>query len=85
MILFQGLDDPIVPPNQAEMIVGALKRNGKPVAYLPFVGEQHGFRQAPNIQRSLEAELYFYAQIFNLSLHDKIEPIEITNLKRMDS
>lgn len=85
MILFQGLDDPIVPPNQAEMIVDALKRNGKPVAYLPFVGEQHGFRQASNIQRSLEAELYFYAQIFNLTLHDEIEPVEIANLSRRDS
>jgi dipeptidyl aminopeptidase/acylaminoacyl peptidase len=80
MILFQGLDDPIVPPNQAEMIVDALQRNGKPVAYLPFAGEQHGFRQAANIQRSLDAELYFYAQIFHLSLHDEIEPIEIANL-----
>lgn len=85
MIIFQGLDDPIVLPNQAEMIVDALQRNGKPVAYLPFVGEQHGFRQAPNIQRSLEAELYFYAQIFNLSLHDKIEPIQIANLERRNS
>lgn len=80
MILFQGLDDPIVPPNQAEMIVDALRRNGKPVAYLPFAGEQHGFRQAANIQRSLDAELYFYAQIFHLSLHDEMEPIEIANL-----
>lgn len=80
MILFQGLDDPIVPPNQAEMMVDALKRNGKPVAYLSFIGEQHGFRQASNIQRSLDAELYFYAQIFHLSLHDEIEPIEIANL-----
>jgi dipeptidyl aminopeptidase/acylaminoacyl peptidase len=80
MILFQGLDDPIVPPSQAEIIVDALKRNGKPVAYLPFAGEQHGFRKAANIQRSLDAELYFYAQIFGFTPDKAIDPIEITNL-----
>jgi dipeptidyl aminopeptidase/acylaminoacyl peptidase len=80
MILFQGLDDPIVPPSQAEIIVDALKRNGKPVAYLPFAGEQHGFRKAANIQRSLDAELYFYAQIFGFTPDRTIDPIEITNL-----
>ncbi|MFP3952232.1 MAG: S9 family peptidase [Candidatus Bathyarchaeia archaeon] len=80
MILFQGLEDEIVPPNQAELIVEALKEKGLPVAYLPFEGEQHGFRKAENIKRSLEAELYFYSRIFNFKPADEIEPVEIENL-----
>ena len=55
LIVLQGLEDEIVPPNQSEMIVDALRAKGVPVAYLPFEGEQHGFRQAPNIIRALEA------------------------------
>ncbi len=80
MILFQGLEDKIVPPNQSELIVEALKKKGNPVAYLPFEGEQHGFRQAKNIKRSLEAELYFYSKIFGFELADDIDPVEIENL-----
>ncbi len=80
MILFQGLEDKIVPPNQAELIVEALRNRGKPVAYLPFEGEQHGFRQAKNIRRSLEAELFFYSRIFGFTTADYIEPVEIENL-----
>ena len=80
MILFQGLEDKVVPPNQSELIVEALRRRGRPVAYIPFEGEQHGFRQAKNIKRSLEAELYFYSKIFGFELADPIEPVEIENL-----
>lgn len=80
VIFFQGLDDRIVPPNQAEMMVKALKEKGIPVAYVPFPGEQHGFRKAENIKRSLDAELYFYAKIFGFELAETIEPIEIFNL-----
>ena len=80
MILFQGLEDKIVPPNQAELIVEALRKRGRPVAYLAFEGEQHGFRQAKNIKRSLEAELYFYSRIFNFKPADPIEPVPIENL-----
>ena len=64
LIVFQGLEDQVVPPNQAEMIVDALAAKGVPVAYLAFEGEQHGFRQAANIVRALEAELWFYGQVF---------------------
>jgi dipeptidyl aminopeptidase/acylaminoacyl peptidase len=81
VIFFQGLDDRIVPPNQAEMMVDALKAKGIPVAYVPFPGEQHGFRKAENIKRSLDAELYFYAKIFGFELAETIEPIEIFNLE----
>ena len=61
VIFFQGDEDAIVPPNQAEAMVEALRRKGNPVGYFLFAGEQHGFRQAGNIQRCLDAELYFYA------------------------
>jgi dipeptidyl aminopeptidase/acylaminoacyl peptidase len=80
MILFQGLEDKVVPPNQAEKMVQAVRAKGLPVAYLTFPGEQHGFRQAANIQRVLEAELYFYAKVFGFELADAIEPVEIYNL-----
>jgi dipeptidyl aminopeptidase/acylaminoacyl peptidase len=64
VIFFQGSEDKIVPPNQAETMVDALRKKGVPVCYVLFEGEQHGFRRAENIQRSLDAELYFYASIF---------------------
>lgn len=80
MILFQGLEDRIVPPNQAEKMVEALRAKGLPVAYLPFEGEQHGFRKAENIKRVLEAELYFYSKVFGFDLADAVQPVEIENL-----
>ena len=80
LILFQGLEDKIVPPNQAEMMFDAVKAKGLPVAYLPFEGEQHGFRQARNIKRSLEAELYFYSRVFGFEPAEPIEPVKIENL-----
>lgn len=80
VILFQGLEDKIVLPNQAEMMADALRKKGVPVAYVPFEGEQHGFRKAENIKRALEGELYFYSRIFEFELADKVEPVEIENL-----
>src|SRR5512139_519104 len=80
VIFFQGLDDPIVPPNQAEMMVAALRAKGLPVAYLAFPGEQHGFRRAETIRRCLEAELYFYSRVFGFELADPVEPVAIDNL-----
>jgi len=81
MIIFQGLEDKVVPPNQAELMVDALRRNGLPVAYIPFEGEQHGFRMAKNIKRSLEAELYFYSKIFGFIPFDDVETVYIENLE----
>ena len=63
VILFQGAEDKIVPPNQAEEMVEALRAKQVPVAYFLFEGEQHGFRRADNIKRALDAELYFYATL----------------------
>ncbi len=77
VIFFQGLEDLVVPPNQTEIIVEALRRRNIPVAYLAYPGEQHGFRRAENIKRTLEAELYFYSQIFKFPLAEKIDPVEI--------
>ena len=80
LILFQGLEDQIVPPNQAEMMFDAVKAKGVPTAYIPFEGEQHGFRRSENIKRVLEAELYFYAKVFGFELADEIAPVDIVNL-----
>jgi dipeptidyl aminopeptidase/acylaminoacyl peptidase len=69
VIFFQGAEDAVVPPNQTEMMVEALRRNGNAVGYFLFTGEQHGFRQADNIKRCLDAELAFYAvQVFGIGL-----------------
>jgi len=80
VIFFQGLEDKIVPPNQAELMVEALRAKGLPVAYVPFEGEQHGFRRAESIKRSLEGELYFYSQVFGFELAEPVEPVPIENL-----
>jgi dipeptidyl aminopeptidase/acylaminoacyl peptidase len=80
VILFQGLEDEVVPPNQAETMVAALARNGVPHAYLPFEGEQHGFRKAETNIRCLEAELYFYGRIMGFDPAGEPEPVEITGL-----
>jgi dipeptidyl aminopeptidase/acylaminoacyl peptidase len=63
VIFFQGAEDKVVPPNQTELMVAALKNRGIPVGYFLFDGEQHGFRKGDNIRRALDAELYFYATL----------------------
>jgi len=80
MILFQGLEDKIVPPDQSEKMFEAVRAKELPVAYLAFEGEQHGFRKAENIKRTLDAELYFYSKVFKFDLADPVEPVEIENL-----
>src|SRR6266702_3097684 len=80
MILFQGLEDKVVPPKQAEEMFEAMRAKGLPVTYLTFEGEQHSFRKAENIKRVLEAELYFYSKVFKFELADPVEPIEIENI-----
>jgi len=80
MIFFQGLDDRVVPPDQTERMVAALRAKGVPVAYLSFAGEAHGFRRAETIRRALEAELYFYGRIFGFTPADRIAPVAIEHL-----
>ncbi len=78
-IFFQGLEDAVVPPNQATKMVDALQKRGVAVAYVPFSGEQHGFRQAANIKTALEGEFYFYSRVFDFQPADALQPIEISN------
>jgi dipeptidyl aminopeptidase/acylaminoacyl peptidase len=80
VILFQGLEDKVVPPDQAERMVESLHRKGLPVAYVAFEGEQHGFRRAENIKRTLDGEMYFYSRVFGFDLADAVEPVLIENL-----
>jgi dipeptidyl aminopeptidase/acylaminoacyl peptidase len=80
LIVFQGLDDRIVPPAQSRTLVDALRAKHLPLAYLTFEGEQHGFRQTANIRRVLEAELYFYSRVLGFGLAGEVEPVPIENL-----
>jgi dipeptidyl aminopeptidase/acylaminoacyl peptidase len=79
LIVLQGLDDPVVPPGQATMIVEALRTKKVPVAYVSFEGEQHGFRQAANIRRALDSVLSFLSQIFGFELpaEEGIQPVAL--------
>ncbi|HHP7229557.1 MAG TPA: S9 family peptidase [Xenococcaceae cyanobacterium] len=81
VIFFQGLEDRVVPPNQAEMMFKTLKNKGLPVAYVVFEDEGHGFRRGANIKKALESELYFYARVFGFQPADSLEPVPIFNLK----
>ena len=80
LILFQGSEDKVVPPSQAQMMYEAVYAKGLPVAYLLFEGEQHGFRRSENIKRALEAEFYFYSKVFGFQAADPIAPVDIKNL-----
>jgi dipeptidyl aminopeptidase/acylaminoacyl peptidase len=82
LLVLQGLEDEVVPPNQATMIVEALKAKSVPVAYVAFEGEQHGFRRQENIRRAIESELSFYAQVFGFELpaDERIQMVEIEGL-----
>ena len=73
LILFQGLDDKVVPPNQSQKMADALRAKGLPVVYLAFDGEQHGFRKAETIVRCLEEELAFYRRVFGITAHGDTE------------
>ena len=82
VIFLQGLDDRVVPPNQAEEMVAALRAKGLPVAYLTFAGEGHGFRSAETIEAALEAEFAFFCRVFAITPADPLRPLEIENLDR---
>lgn len=80
LILFQGLKDMVVPPNQSQAMFDAVRAKGLPVAYVSFPNERHGFRALESNQRALSAELYFYGRVFGFTPADAIEPIRIENL-----
>jgi len=83
LLVMQGLQDEVVPPAQAELIVKALRDKRIPHAYLTFDDEQHGFRIAANIVRSITAELSFYAQVYGFTPADPVEPVEIAFADRL--
>ena len=80
IILLQGLDDEVVPPQQTEMMRDALTSRGVPVACIMFEGEGHGFRDARNQITALEAELSFYGQVLGFEPAGDIPPVEIVGL-----
>ncbi|WP_444885252.1 prolyl oligopeptidase family serine peptidase [Microbulbifer sp. PSTR4-B] len=80
VIFFQGLEDKVVPPNQAETMVRALKERGIPVSHITFANEGHGFRSGDSIKMALEGELEFYSRIFNFPLAEAGPGITIENL-----
>ena len=80
MIVMQGSEDKIVPPNQSRMIVDALDARKLPVAYLEFEGEQHGFRQASTIITAIRSELSFYGRVFGFEPDGETVPVDIRNL-----
>ncbi len=82
LIVLQGEDDKVVPRAQADDLVASLRERQVPHSYLLFAGEGHGFRQAANIQRSLESELSFYAQVFGFELADAIDPVPVDYLTK---
>ena len=81
ILLLQGDEDKIVPPNQAELMYEALLKKKIPTALKMYKGEQHGFRQAANIEDALNSELYFYSKVFGFTPADEIEPFKIDNLE----
>ncbi len=85
IIIFQGLDDKVVPPAQAIMMSDVLRKKGLPFAYVPFAKEQHGFRQPENIKRAMEAELFFYGCVMGFEPHDVIKPVKIENADNLDA
>jgi len=82
LIIFQGALDPVVPKNQALMILEALRARQTPVTYMEFEGESHGFRKAETIIASKQAELYFYGRVLGFEPADKLPEVRIENLAR---
>jgi len=78
LITFQGTEDKVVPPSQSRAIVAALKTQGVPVAYIEFEGEQHGFRKAESLIRSLESELAFYGKVFGFTPAGALPPVALS-------
>ncbi|KAL3933512.1 MAG: hypothetical protein SGBAC_010365 [Bacillariaceae sp.] len=80
VLLLQGSEDKIVPPNQAEMMHKALLEKGIPTCLKIYEGEQHGFRKAENIEDALDSELAFYGKVFGIDVPGAVD-IKIDNLK----
>ena len=81
LLLLQGQDDKVVPPNQSELIFETLRKNSRPVAYIAYEGEGHGFRKAESVVSATCAELSFYAQVLGFTPAGDIPRLEIENLQ----
>ena len=79
-IFFQGGEDRIVPPNQTQAMVAALRDRGIPVACIEFPEEGHGFRDGANIVRAIGAEYAFFCRVFGIPLEAGLPDLEIHNL-----
>jgi len=75
------IEDKVVPPNQSRLMADALRDRGVPVAHVEFEGEGHGFRDAANIRRALEAELWFYGRVFGFEPAGEPPDLTIDNLR----
>jgi dipeptidyl aminopeptidase/acylaminoacyl peptidase len=78
----QGMEDAVVPPNQAQVMYEGIKARGLPTALVLFPGEQHGFRSAGAIRRALDGEFFFYGAVlgFPTAMPPDLEPIPIANM-----
>jgi dipeptidyl aminopeptidase/acylaminoacyl peptidase len=83
LILFQGLEDMVVPADQAQIMFEALRDRGVPVAYLAFAGEQHGFRRAETVVSVMQAELEFYGRVLGFSPSGPEVALPIENEDRL--
>ena len=83
MIIFQGTEDKIVPPSQAEIMAKGLRDKKIPFSLIMYEGEQHGFRQSKNIISSLESELYFYSKVLGFKTFEELESINIENSENL--
>jgi len=84
LILFQGLDDPVVPPSQTQAMVAALDANRVPHAALFYEGEQHGFRRAEHIRRTVEAQLTFVGEVLRITPADDLAPLDIRHRDQLE-
>jgi dipeptidyl aminopeptidase/acylaminoacyl peptidase len=81
IVLFQGTEDTVVPPNQAELMAAAVRAKGLPVSLVLMEGEGHGFRLAENQIRALETELVFYGKVFGFQPAGDLPSLHVQNLE----
>ncbi len=80
LLIFQGLDDKVVPPNQSRFVAEALRARGVPVAHIEFEGEAHGFRRFETNVRVHQTELAFFGQVFGFEPADDLPLLLVDNL-----
>ena len=80
MLILQGAEDKVVPPEQAYQMADAVRAKRLPVALVVFEGEAHGFRRADSIRRTLEAGQSFLGQVFGFTPADDVPRLPIDNL-----